>query len=58
MQQQQETIPQNNRPYPNFMNNNNSGNVGGINMDLQLGFGNVPSNNNTNNMIMPNITQS
>ena len=58
VQQQQETIPQNNGPYPNFMNNNNSGNVGGINMDLQLGFGNVLSNNNTNNMLMPNITQS
>ena len=57
VQQQQETIPQNNGPYPNFMNNNNMGNVGGINMDLQLGFGNVPGNNNTNNMMMPNLNQ-
>ena len=57
VQQQQEAIPQNNGPYPNFMNNNNMGNVGGINMDLQLGFGNVPGNNNTNNMMMTNLNQ-
>ena len=58
VQQQKEVIPQNNGPYPNFMNNSNIGNVGGINMDLQLGFGNDPSNNSTNNnMMMPNITQ-